>query len=68
MSLAKIIASKSPVAIWTLKRNLHFHKDASIERGLDHIKLLNGSNLMTEVKTAFPKILALKNFLVAGHA
>ena len=46
--LAKNIATKSPVGIATLKQNIVFSRDHSVEEGLNHILLLNMSMLQTK--------------------
>lgn len=46
--LAKTIASKSPVGIATLKQNIVFSRDHSVEEGLSHVLLLNMSMLQTK--------------------
>ncbi len=40
--MAKIIASKSPVAINISKKSIIYSRDHSVEEGLNHIALLNG--------------------------
>jgi delta(3,5)-delta(2,4)-dienoyl-CoA isomerase len=48
VDLAKLIASKSPVAVSASKKSILFSRDHSVKEGLDHIALLNSSMLQTE--------------------
>ena len=41
MDLAKLIASKSPVAVAASKRSIIYSRDHSVSEGLDHVGLLN---------------------------
>jgi len=45
MDLAKLIASKSPVAINITKKSIIFSRDHTVQEGLDHIAMLNGAML-----------------------
>jgi delta(3,5)-delta(2,4)-dienoyl-CoA isomerase len=45
--MAKIIASKSPVAINISKKSIIYSRDHSVQEGLNHIALLNGVMLQT---------------------
>ena len=68
MEIAKVIASKSPVAITTIKKNAVFSRDHTVQEGLNHILLLNSSMLqtkdmtkaamasLTKTPTEFPKL------------
>lgn len=42
MKMAKMIASKSPLAINITKKSLIYSRDHTVEEGLQHIALLNG--------------------------
>jgi len=46
--LASQIASKSPVAMATIKQNIIFSRDHSVDHGLMHVLLLNMSMLQTK--------------------
>ena len=48
MELAKTIASKSPVGIATLKQNINYSRDHTVEEGLNHVLLLNMAMLQTK--------------------
>ena len=48
VELAKNIALKSPVGIATLKQNIVYSRDHTVEEGLNHILLLNMSMLQTK--------------------
>lgn len=48
LDLAKQIATKSPVGIATLKQNIVFSRDHTVDEGLNHILLLNMSMLQTK--------------------
>jgi Delta3,5-Delta2,4-dienoyl-CoA isomerase len=48
VALAKLIASKSPVAVTTTKLSLNYSRDHSVQEGLDHILLLNSAMLQTD--------------------
>jgi len=51
--LANMIAEKSPVGIYGIKKALNFNKIYKIKKTLDYIRTLNSSNLITEdMKTA----------------
>ena len=41
IELAKDIATKSPVGIATLKQNIVYSRDHTVDEGLNHILLLN---------------------------
>lgn len=41
LELAKQLAQKSPVGLATLKQNIVYSRDHSVEEGLNHILLLN---------------------------
>ena len=45
--MAALIAEKSPVAVNTTKKSILFSRDHSVEKGLEHIALLNGTMLQT---------------------
>lgn len=47
-SLAKEIATKSPVGMATLKQNIVYSRDHNVDEGLNHILLLNLSMLQTK--------------------
>lgn len=47
--MAENIASKSPVAVWALKKSFNFNKKPLFMRGLDYIKNVNLTALNTEV-------------------
>ena len=49
--MAKLIASKSPVAVCTSKKSIVFSRDHSVQEGLNHIALLNSVMLNTEDMT-----------------
>ena len=40
IELAKIIASKSPVAVYGTKHNLNYSRDTSVRDGLEHMVCL----------------------------
>jgi delta(3,5)-delta(2,4)-dienoyl-CoA isomerase len=46
--IAKTIAAKSPVGVATLKQNIVYSRDHTVEEGLNHILLLNMSMLQTK--------------------
>ena len=48
MELARTIALKSPVAIATLKQNIVYSRDHTVDEGLNHILLLNMAMLQTK--------------------
>lgn len=48
IKVAVVIASKSPVAVQTTKRNIVYSLDHSNQAGLDHIRELNKLNLQSE--------------------
>lgn len=48
MQLAKEIASKSPVGIYTMKKNINFSRDHNVKEGLEHIAMLNMASLQTK--------------------
>lgn len=48
IDLAKEIASKSPVGVATLKQNIVYSRDHTVEEGLNHILLLNMAMLQTK--------------------
>jgi len=51
--IAKLIASKSPVAVNVTKQSILFSRDHTVQQGLDHIKTLNGAMLQTiDIKKA----------------
>ena len=53
LSLASLIASKSPVAVTATKLSLNYSRDHTVQEGLDHIMRLNSALLQTEdMKTA----------------
>ena len=45
--LARVIASKSPVAVNITKKSLNYSRDHTVEEGLNHIAELNGVMLQT---------------------
>ena len=45
--LAELIASKSPVAIYTTKKSILYSRDHSVAEGMEHIAMLNGAMLQT---------------------
>ena len=47
IALAKLIASKSPVAVTTTKQSLIYSRDHNVQAGLDHICWLNSAMLQT---------------------
>ena len=46
--MAKLIASKSPIAVCTSKKSIIYSRDHTAQQGLDHIGLLNTVMLQTE--------------------
>lgn len=48
IKVAELIASKSPLAVQTTKRNIVFSLDHTNQEGLDHIKEINKLNLQSE--------------------
>ncbi|XP_072040135.1 delta(3,5)-Delta(2,4)-dienoyl-CoA isomerase, mitochondrial-like isoform X1 [Amphiura filiformis] len=48
MELAKVIASKSPVAVQGTKSSLVYSRDHSVNDGLDHVRVWNMSMLQSE--------------------
>ena len=48
IDIAKEIASKSPVGILTLKQNIVYSRDHSVDEGLNHVLLLNMAMLQTK--------------------
>lgn len=48
IKVAEVIASKSPVAVQTTKRNMVYSLDHTNQDGLDHIRELNKLNLQSE--------------------
>lgn len=48
IKMAEVIASKSPVAVQTTKRNMIYSMDHTNQEGLDHIKELNKLCLQSE--------------------
>ena len=48
VDIAQQIASKSPVAIATIKSSANYSRDHDVKEGLNHIKLLNMSQLQTD--------------------
>jgi Delta3,5-Delta2,4-dienoyl-CoA isomerase len=48
IKMAELIASKSPVAVQTTKRNIVYSLDHTNQEGLDHIKEINKLNLQSE--------------------
>lgn len=46
--MAKNIGTKSPVGIATLKQNIIYSRDHTVDEGLNHILLLNMSMLQTK--------------------
>ena len=48
LSLAKVIASKSPVAVYGTKHNLLYARDHSVEDGLEYAAAWNMSMIQTE--------------------
>lgn len=41
LELAEIIAAKSPVAVATIKQNVVYSRDHTVEEGLNHVLLMN---------------------------
>ncbi|XP_044752743.1 delta(3,5)-Delta(2,4)-dienoyl-CoA isomerase, mitochondrial [Coccinella septempunctata] len=48
LSIAEVIASKSPVAVQLTKENLVYSRDHTVQEGLDHIASLNQMALQSE--------------------
>jgi len=48
IKLAEVIASKSPLAVQTTKKNMVYSLDHTNQEGLDHIKEINKLNLQSE--------------------
>ncbi len=48
IELAKTIAGKSPVGVATLKQNIVYSRDHTVEEGLNHVLLLNMSMLQSK--------------------
>ncbi|KAL5007940.1 hypothetical protein ScPMuIL_013521 [Solemya velum] len=48
LDLASEIASKSPVAMQTIKKSLNYSRDHTVQEGLDHIALLNSVMIQGE--------------------
>jgi len=48
IELAKIIASKSPVAVYGTKHNLNYSRDTSVRDGLEHMVTWNSAMLQSE--------------------
>lgn len=48
LNTAKLIASKSPVAVMVTKEALNFARDHSVEDGLKHISIWNAAYLQTQ--------------------
>ena len=46
-SLAKLIASKSPVAVYGTKMTMNYALDHSVHDGLNHVKLMNSGLLQS---------------------
>lgn len=48
LKMAKVIASKSPIAITGFKRSLVFSRDHNVQDGLHHVRLMNTALLQSE--------------------
>jgi delta(3,5)-delta(2,4)-dienoyl-CoA isomerase len=48
LELAKLIASKSPVAVWGTKELLNYSRDSTVEEGLRYTAIWNAAMLQTE--------------------
>lgn len=48
LELAEVIASKSPIAMQAIKRNIVYSLDHTNQEGLDHIREINKLNLLSE--------------------
>ena len=47
LEIANLIASKSPVAIYAIKKSLNFSRDHTVKEGFDHINLVNMALVQT---------------------
>ena len=45
MKMAEVIAEKSPVAIHFNKKSVVYSRDHTVEEGLNHINMINGTAL-----------------------